>query len=170
MKTLEASKQQGLTKSDSIIIELAAAGKSPAEIEAVTRIPAAQVILRTQAILHDRDVWTEHERFMLFLDDIYGLKARLTEQSKATMDPKDTANLIRVLEQLGKALERQSKVAVDISDKISRTQAAWMLKLVIAGFDRAKELLAAEYPDVDIDVIEAAFREGLADATVSDDD
>jgi hypothetical protein len=70
--TSSALSKTGLSSLDQELIRHAASGKSPAEIGALLNIPAPQVQLRTKEILLSRDVWTERERFLLFLQDIEG--------------------------------------------------------------------------------------------------
>jgi len=159
-----------LSTLDKELIKHAANGKSPAEIGALLNIPAPQVHLRTKEILASRDVWTERERFLLYLQDIYELKDLVTVQVKASLDPKDTSNLIRILEQLGKALQGVSKANREIADTISESQAKFMLEMIVRAFDYAKDQLGNEFPDVPWPVIDTKFREGLAYVVTNDGD
>jgi hypothetical protein len=168
--TSSALSKTGLSSLDQDLIRHAASGKSPAEIGALLNIPAPQVQLRTKEILLSRDVWTERERFLLFLQDIYELKDLLTVQVKASLDPKDTSNLIRILEQLGKTLQSVSKANKDIADTVSESQAKFMLELIVRAFDYAEDQLANKHPDLPWAEINSTFREGLAYVVTNDDD
>lgn len=161
--------QTGLSPLDQELIKHAANGKSPAEIAAILNIPAPQVQLRTKEILSSRDVWTERERFLLYLQDIYDLKDLLTTQVKSSLDARDTSNLIRIIEQLGKALAGVAAASKKLEDNVSETQAKFMLTLIIRAFEYAKDQLANEYQDLPWEVIDSTFREGLA-YVVADDD
>lgn len=140
------------------------------EIEAETNIPAAQAILRVQEIVQSSDIWTEHERFILHLRELYDLKDTVSAQVSAGADAKDVANMIRVFDQIRKTLELLNKTNIDLADTVSKAQAAHMMRFIVAAYDYAMAELEREYPDVDRSVIDAKFREGLATVAVSDDD
>lgn len=154
---------------DAELIRYAAGGKSAKELAALCNIPAEQALLRVKEILESRDVWTERERFLLYLQDIYDLKDTLKQKVEYSQDSKDTANLISLLSQLGKALTNVSKANREISGVVTEVQAKFMLELVVRAFDYAKKELASQYDDLPWEVIDSAFREGLA-SVVTDDD
>ena len=161
----------GLSPLDNELIKHAANGKSPLEISAILNIPAPQVQLRTKEILSSRDVWTERERFLLYLQDIYDLKDTLTSTVKSTGDSRDTSNLIRIIEQLGKALQGVSAASKDIADQVSETQARFMLTMIVRAFDYAKDQLAnVPLEERTWEVIDSKFREGLAYVVTDDND
>lgn len=155
----------GLSRLDQDLIRYAADNKTPHEMEVLTNIPAAQCAMRVQQILESRDWLSEKEREWLLIDDLYQLKSMLQRQVEANLDPSDASNLIRLLRLLGERIERQSRNIHEEADAIVKAQANELMRLLVAGFDAAKKRLEELYPEVDIQIIDAAFREGLAIAS-----
>ena len=161
----------GLSSLDQELIKHAANGKSPSEISAILNIPAPQVQLRTKEILSSRDVWTERERFLLYLQDIYDLKDLVTQQVKGSLEAKDVSNLIRIIEQLGKALSGVAAASKNLEDNVSETNARFMLNMIVRAFDYAKDQLGnVPIEERTWEVIDSKFREGLAYVVTDDDD
>jgi len=44
------------------------------------------------------------------------------------------------------------------------------MQLVVAGYNRARDLLAEEYPNVDLLILDEAFQVGMREATEHDDE
>lgn len=151
-----------LSKRDTKLLELAANGASPEEMEAATNIPAAQCYMQVKTVLARRDVWTEIERKQLLLNDLYTLKAQIQTQNLTYIDEKQAGALIKTLKAIGEILERQGALSESEINQITEANARAMIRLISAAFERAKELLRTEYPDVDIREIEAAFNAGLS--------
>lgn len=152
-----------LSKRDTKLLEMAANGLSPNEMEAATNIPAAQCAIQVKNILASRDVWTEVERKQLLLHDLYGLKNQIQQQNLTYIDEKQSGALIKTLRAIGDILERQTALSETEINQITEANARAMIRLISAAFERAKELLRSEYPDVDIREIEAAFNAGLSE-------
>lgn len=152
-----------LSKRDRALIELAAAGYSPDEMENATGIPAAQCLMQVRNILSSRDVWTEIERKQLLLHDLYELKNQIQKQNITYIDDKQSSALIKTLRSIGDILERQTALSESEINQITEANARAMIRMISAAFERAKELLREEYPNVDIRQIEAAFNAGLGE-------
>lgn len=159
-----------LTKLDKRLLKEAGNGKSPVEIGLAVNLPPEQVLLRVQTILQDRDVWTERERRLMLLDDLYSLKDQLQTRVEGLLDPKDTANLLRVLKQLSEVTDQHAKMNNDWDEQASRVQARILLDLIVQAFDYAKNLLRDEHPEMDLKVIDSAFRAGLANVVIDGDE
>lgn len=161
---------KGISRLDANILRLAANGKSPKEIGAELHLPAEQVMLRAREILESRDVWSERERFLLYMQDLYELKDDLQKQAKN--DPgnaRTVSNLIRALEQLGKSLERVSKINNELDDAISTQHAKQMLSWIVQAFNYAQHTLEEQYPELPWQTIDEKFREGLVNVATFDD-
>lgn len=151
-----------LTKLDTKLLEMAANGSSPDEMEMAVGIPAAQALLHVKKILSSRDVWSEMERKQLLLQDLYALKAQIQSQNLNYFDEKQGGLLIKALTAIGNILDKQSAMTDDEINRITEANARAMLRMISAAFERAKEYLRVEYPDVDIFQIESAFNSGLS--------
>ncbi len=148
---------------DMALLRLAADGKSGAEMQAETGLTAAFAVLRVKEILRERDVWTEIERRQLLMEELYRLKNKLDKQHENFIDDKNAKVLLEVIVAIDNVMDKQTKITDEQLMKITQAQAQAMIGLIEAGFSRAKELLAAEYPDADVKAIEAAFNAGLTE-------
>lgn len=150
-----------LNRRDTKLLEMAANNLSGEEMEAEIGIPAAQCVIRVKQILASRDVWSEMERKQLLLQDLYALKAQIQTQNLNYFDEKQGGLLIKALTAIGNILDKQSAMTDEEINRITEANARAMLRMISAAFERAKELLQAEYPDVDIFRIESAFNSAL---------
>ena len=143
---------------DEQLIRLASQHKSPKEIGRVLNLPADEVLFRINEILESRDVYDARQLFLLYLDDLYDLKNTLQETVRASGDQQAVSNLVRVLDQLGKALDKASSANRAIGFEISEAQTALMVRLIVQAFEYAKEHSDASVPWAEV---EPVFREGL---------
>lgn len=143
---------------DEQLIRLASQHKSPKEIGRVLNLPADEVLFRINEILESRDVYDARQLFLLYLDDLYDLKNTLQETVRASGDQQAVSNLVRVLDQLGKALDKASAANRAIGFEISEAQTALMVRLIVQAFEYAKEHSDASVPWAEV---EPVFREGL---------
>lgn len=101
---------KGLGAMDKILLRGASANKSGAELSAMTNgvIPAADAMLRVDAILSSRNWLTEANKEKLLLDDMYALKDSLTNQ--ASVGNLDAAKVLRAtLVDIGNRLDKRAK-------------------------------------------------------------
>lgn len=146
---------------DMALLRLASDGKSGAEMQAETGVTAAFAVLRVKEILRERDVWTEIERRQLLMEELYRLKNKIDKQSENFIDDKNAKVLLDVILAIDTVMDKQAQITDEQLMKITQAQAQAMMGLIEAGFARAKELLAAEYPAVPVQEIEQAFNDGL---------
>lgn len=147
------------------LLKLAGQGLSAAEIGRKVNLPPERALLRVRELLERRDVWSERERFALYMDDLYDLKTWLQTEARASGDQRTVANLLRALEQLGKTLMHVSELNRDSASIITETQAKFLVGIIVRAFDYAKAELEAEFPDLPMEIIDQKFREGLVLAT-----
>lgn len=153
---------EGLSPLDKQLLKLAGSGKSPVEMGLAVNLPPEQVLLRVRELLESRDVWSERERFLMYLDDLYKIKDDLQREVALTGDPKAVSNLLRALEQLGKTLLTVAEMNRDTATVVTETQARFLVGLIVESFEYAKRSLAEEYPDLPVELFDAKLREGLA--------
>lgn len=151
-----------LSKLDARLLEMAANNFSGEEMESSVGVPAAQCLVRVKQVLSSRDVWTEVERKQLLLQDLYALKDKIQKQNPDYFDEKQGGMLVKTLTTIGNILDKQSAMSDEEINRITEANARAMLRLIGAAFERAKEYLRVEYPDVDIMQIESAFNSGLS--------
>lgn len=151
----------GLSPLDERLLKLASQGKSAQEMATAVNMLPADALLRVREILSSRDIWSERERFLMYLDDLYSLKEVLNTEARATNNQQAYSNLIRALDQLGRTLKDVTSMSDRVADKITETQAKFLVGVVVSAFDYAKSRLAEEYPDVPWEVVNEKLREGL---------
>lgn len=168
--------EQGLTLRDDRLLRAAANGWSGEDMAAEYDITAAQAIVRVKDILASRDPWTQIEKKQLLLHSAYALKETI-EAAIASVDVGSTDRSIKVVEAyikllktVSEVLDKQSSITESELETITRSQARALMQLVVAGYNRARDLLAEEYPDVDLLILDEAFQVGMREATERDED
>lgn len=162
---------------DTKLLQAAANGYSPEEM--FKKYPsigsAAAAALRVKEILASRDIWSEQESQQLLLHSAYAVK----EQMEGLLDdldalddvPKHIDVYVKLLKTMDGILEKRKKITQDEMEKITQSHARALLRMIEAGYQRARDLLAAEYPMVDLLEIDAAFNEGMQrEAYAQEDD
>lgn len=156
-----------LTLQDRRLLDLAANGLSPEEIENTTGVPGAEVVVRIRDILRSRDIWTDLERRQLLLHSAHKLKDKVEAFLQAD-DPKSVQAYLNTLKVVSDMLDKQGAISDDEIERVTRAQASKMLALIEAGYGHARQLLSEEYPNVDTSLIDAAFKEGMREALVDE--
>lgn len=146
---------------DMAMLKEAAKGKSPQEISEYLGLPPAQVTLRVKEILTDRDVWTEIEQRQMYLMDLMDIKNKLMDQMKAYADKDNATTALKAIKLMDEILDKQGKISDDQLMKVTSAQAGAMVRFITGAFQYARAVIAEQYPDADLQQIEAAFNEGL---------
>ena len=153
-----------LSARDKRLLDGAASGMSANELADVTGLPAERCKLRIDELLSERDVYTEIQQRQLYMHELNTLKDQMKAQIGADgLDNKSAAVLLQVLRTIGDVVTQSEKVTAEQLRTISETQARAMIQLFSAATERAKSILRADYPEVDVFVIEQAITEGLRD-------
>lgn len=155
---------KALTITDNNIIDAFAYGWTAEEIEKRYSIPAVKALKRLKEIVTARtDIFTTLEERFIVLH-----KARqLLEDAEKNLDPGDPKAVdarLKVIRTVSELLEKQSAYSDEELERATRAQAGLILQVVEAGYNKARELLAEEYGNVDLVKIDEAFRLGMAEA------
>lgn len=155
-----------LVAMDERLLELASDGRSAQEMSAVTGLPAAKALIRVKEILRERNWATEMEQRQLLMDDLFALKRRVQDQQKDMefLSDKQIVALAKVIESADVLLEKLGQSNADIIGKVTAAQSVAMLRLIEAGFERARKMLVDEYPDLPLATLKEAFAKGLQEA------
>lgn len=159
-----------ITPRDEALLRLASEGKTGLEMQKATGLDSTRCILRVKELLRKADVWTEVERRQLVTRDLYDLRNQLREQTKDYINDKMATVLLQTISAIDVVLDKQGKITDEQLAKVSAAQAQAMMGMIRAGFDHARRLLEAEYPDVPAQAIEAAFRTGLSEQMLNFND
>lgn len=147
---------------DKTLLKLAAQGKSPAEIAAETGRDAAEVYARVSELLAQRDIWSELQQRQLLLQSAYKLKEKVDGWLDSDeFDHDGVSSYLRTLRTIGEILDSQSKITDKDLATVKDANVQYMLRLISAGFDAIKNHLAYNHPEVDIEELDALFREAL---------
>lgn len=155
-----------LTTLDEKLLQMAADGMSAQEMAAETGQSPAKALLRVKEILRERDWVTEIERRQLLAQDLYELKRKVQEQNRDVdwITDKQVIALSKVIRDIDEVMEKNSAITATMLEKVSQAQSVAMLRLIEAGFTRARKLLADEYPDLSLGRLQEAFQQGLQEA------
>ena len=149
---------------DEMLIKAAAGGKSGAEMERLTGIPAAQAVVHVKQILSTRDIWSEQEKRQLLLAELHELKESLAPHAIQAGDPESARLLLKTLETIGKRLDSQQSVLDENMIKLSHFQEKVLLRAMDTALNFAKEQLQERYPDITRSELEALVADGLQKA------
>jgi hypothetical protein len=156
-----------MTKMDDKLLELAADGKSGREMADATGMEPAKALIRVREILRDRDWATELEQRQLLMDDLLALKRRVQDQQKDMdfLSDKQITALAKVIESADVLLEKLGRSNEDIIGKVTMAQSVAMLRLLDSAFERARKMLADEFPALPMGRLKEAFGQGLKEAS-----
>lgn len=157
-QALEAFQAEKKARSALDELLIANARKSPAEIEAVTGIPADQAIERLAHILRTRDWMSERMEERLLIIElgnlIEGVKKRLENVSEQYYS--DTANVaLRGYEAIGKRMDTRLAITEMEMSEITRVQAEVYIETLNELVKETIEYIAEVYPEMDLELEEA---------------
>ena len=104
---------------------------------------------------------------------VYKLKA-LLKRAESFLDytdirtaPKllDSAN--NLIKSIAEMQEKQQTISDEETRKLALQQAALIMEVVQASYQRARDLLAQEYPDVDVQRLDTVFQTGVKELASS---
>ena len=161
---------------DTRLLQAAANGYSPEEM--YQRYPsvgsAAGAAVRVKELLTSRDIWNEIEKQQLLLQSAYAIKEKMEELLVDLEMNSDVARTIdvyvKLLKTVNEILEKRTKMTQEELEKVTEAHARALLQLVQAGYQRARDLLAEEFPDVDLLRLDAAFNEGMQQEAFTQED
>ncbi len=146
-------------------------GESPAAISEETGVDPVIIVNRVKEMLDSRDVFSEIEQRRIL---VYGLQD-LYDRAIQFMDSfefedggqmaKMIGSITTIIESIDRLQSAQSKISDDELERAAAAQAAKMMQLIQLSYQRARELLSEEYPEVDLELIDGAFQEGLREVT-----
>lgn len=114
-------REVGLSLQDRRLIDLAANGASPEEIENSLGIPAAEAVVRVREILRSRDVWDEVERRQLLLHSAHKLKAKI-EEGLDLDSPDHVRTYLATLKMVGEMLDKSGRLTDEELERVTRAQ------------------------------------------------
>lgn len=149
---------------DRKLLDAAAIGMTANEMEEEFFIPAAQAIGRVRELLAQKNIWDEIEQRKLMA---HSLMQRKAEIEKATIDvenPKHIEAYTKLILAIDRITDKPMKISEEELQRVGQAQAKAMLQMIEMAYGRAKQLLAEDYPYLDLSEIDEKFHEGLRDA------
>lgn len=149
------------------LLDAAANGDTPEEMSEQFFIPAAQAVATVRALLASQDVWDEIEQRKL---NTHSLKRMKAEIEKATVDvsnPKHIESYTKLILAIDRITDKPMKITDAELERVGQAQAKALLQMMEMAYNRAKQLLAADFPFLDLTDVDQAFNEGLRDAAIA---
>lgn len=152
------------------LLQAAANGYSPEEMSRkYPSVTAAEAAVRVKDMLASRDIWDEAEKQQLLLHSAYAMKEKF-EQWLDDFDllddvPKAVDAYVKLIKAMDGILEKRTKLTEAEMQQITQAHARALMNMVQAGYQRARDLLAQEYPMIDLLEIDSAFNEGMRQAS-----
>jgi hypothetical protein len=149
-EALKYDSSRGLGNIDRILLRGAAAHKSPTEIAKLTNgvLKPAEVAVRVQEILDDRDWLTEAQTKALLVDDLMSLKDVLVEKAVTFKNLNAAKPLISVLTQLDRTLTAEKFDLNKAMNEISRAHAFLLLRANELSMEKLCLDIEAAHPEI----------------------
>lgn len=120
--------------------------------------------------LSQEDIFTDIENRRLSIYKLRSLLARaesfidITDIKTAPALLKEAHSLVKSISELQ---DKQEAISEEEAKKVAFQQATLLVQVVQASYQRARELLSNEFPDVDLELVDSAFNEGLKQIAAS---
>lgn len=149
-EVLKYDSSRGLGNIDRILLRGAAAHKSPTEIAKLTNgvLKPAEVAVRVQEILDDRDWLSEAQTKALLVDDLMQLKDVLVEKAVTFKNLDAAKPLISVLTQLDRTLTAEKFDLNKAMNEISRAHAFLLLQAMDLAFEKLCLDIERAHPEI----------------------
>ena len=151
---------------DRKLLEAASNGASAVEMEEQFGIPAAQAMLRVKELLENgRNVFDEIEQRQLLVLSLKRMKQQIESAGVDDQNPKAIEAYTKSILAIDRISTKQTQITEAELNTVTQAQARALLGLVETAYARARKLLADEYGKfIDLDMIDAAFQDGLREA------
>ena len=156
---------------DDRILEMFANGASPQAVSEELGITSEYALFRVKEILKEDDIFDTIEKRKLLIYQLKSLYARASNMLDTIASDKSWAQGVAAITKLIETtyniqVKEQLQSAEDI-EAATKAQAYILIRAVEMSYNKARTLLIEEYPEIDVDVIDAAFQEGLEGALIT---
>lgn len=159
------AKTKTLSVLDRKLLDAAASGATPAEMEEMFYVPAATAATRVKELLASTNVWDEIEQRQLRVHQLQSLYRQIQDFGFDPGDPKMTQALTNLIGLIDKISTNDQKINEEQLRIVTETHAKALLQLIEMAYSRARALLAEEYPVVDLGRVDDVFHQGLREAS-----
>lgn len=152
---------------DQKILEMYGLGRTTGEVAETLGVSEEYAYSRIKQLLAEGDIFTVMEQRKLL---IYQMKSLLSKASDFLDNASDkswapgVAAITKLLETTYEIQVKEEAQSEEELQAATRAQAGVLIRAVEMAYNRARELLTNEYPNVDIALIDAAFQQGLEEA------
>lgn len=151
---------------DKRILELLIDENRPiSEISDELGVDEVYVVKRAKELLSAKDVFSVLEQKQML---VYQLKSLYTKANHLLDTTIDSKTWPKAVESITKLIQTTYEIQVQQEEsnerdlaEITQAQAAILIEVVQRAYNRARDLLAAEYPEFPTKELDAAFTEGL---------
>lgn len=163
--------EQSFSKEDAQLLKAAENNMTPLQMEKLFRIPAAQAALRVKHLLSTQDYLTLYERKQLLLNSAFAFKIVLDGAlSEVADNPKLANNYIATIRMLSDLLKEQGAISDRELAIINEAQARAIVGAVERAFYSITKYLRENNPEVNINALNAMFRQAVQEGLVSNAD
>lgn len=152
---------KGLSLLDKRLVEMAANGATPDEMEESAFIPAAQAITRVKEILASQDIWDEVEQRRLAVYSLQKLKGQVEASGIDATNPKMVEAYTKLLAMVDRLQSKTAAISDSELERLAVMQASRFVQVFEMAYGRARQLLSQDYPEVDLGRIDDVMWEGL---------
>lgn len=160
-----------MTMRDDRILEMFANGASPQAVSEELGITSEYALFRVKEILKEDDIFDTIEKRKLLIYQLKSLYARASNMLDTIASDKSWAQGVAAITKLIETtyniqVKEQLQSAEDI-EAATKAQAYILIRAVEMSYNKARTLLIEEYPEIDVEIIDAAFQEGLEGALIT---
>lgn len=146
---------------DKKLLGYAANGYTPEQIAEETYVPAEQAIARIKELLASNDIWDEVEQRRLAVYSLQQLKSQVERVGVDVTNPKAIEAYTKLVAMIDRVESKTKAISDNELERLAIMQAQRLVQLFEMAYGRARQLLADEYPDIDLGRIDDAIQDGL---------
>lgn len=159
-----------VTLRDNKILELFAGGHTADSVADLLGVTPEYALHRVKELLASEDIFDTMEKRKLLIYQLKSLYSRASAMLDEIATDKSWAQgvaaLTKLLETTYTIQIKEEMQSAEEIEAATKAQAYVLIKAVELSYNKARELLIEEYPEIEIDTIDEAFQEGLNQALV----
>jgi hypothetical protein len=152
---------------DRKLLDAAANGATPNELEEQFFIPALDAVARVRGLLAQRDIWDEMEQRKLLIHSLMQRKSEIEKQIVEVENPKVLQAYANLVLAIDKIADKPMRISDAELEKVGQAQARALITMMEMAYHRAKQLLTTDFPFLDLSDVDQAFNDGLRDAAIA---
>lgn len=150
---------------DRQLVQAAANGMSPLEMEDKFGIPAANAAARVRAVLNStRSAYDDYENRQLLIISLKETLQRIKASGVNVTDPKHIEAVTKLTLAIDRIESNGAKVTEEMLSIVSEAQSRRLMEMLEKAYNPLLAWVKEKHPDVDITEFQQIFQEGLRNA------